>query len=247
MQKIRFLSGSALKIIAAIAMVVDHVGLLFFPSQNIFRIIGRLSFPIFAFMISEGARYTKNKLRYFLLMFSLATVCQVVYYFFDNGSLYMCILVTFSLSVLLIYSLNWFKRCIFEKDGSIYLKIFSGSLFIGLSLAIYYLTTVLTIDYGFGGIMVPVLASLFDFRKIDAPSVLRKLDTLFVRVICLTVGLIFLAFIGGPNQKYALLATPLLLLYSGSRGKYKLKYFFYIFYPLHLAVLEGIYMLLQAL
>ena len=44
-------------------------------------------------------------------------------------------------------------------------------------------------------------------------------------------------------QIYCLLALPLLALYSGKRGKRKMKYFFYLFYPLHLALLEGIYML----
>ena len=47
------LSGNALKIIAAISMVIDHTGMLIFPGEDIFRIIGRLAFPIFAFFIAE--------------------------------------------------------------------------------------------------------------------------------------------------------------------------------------------------
>ena len=65
MKKIRFLSGNMLKVIAAITMTVDHIGVIFFPSSNILRIIGRIAFPIFAFMIAEGCKYTKNKFRYF--------------------------------------------------------------------------------------------------------------------------------------------------------------------------------------
>ena len=68
------LNGNTLKIIAAIAMLCDHVGLMFFPQVSIFRIIGRLAFPIFAFMIAEGAHYTKRKARYFLTIFSLAAI-----------------------------------------------------------------------------------------------------------------------------------------------------------------------------
>ena len=49
------LSGNALKIIAALAMLCDHVGLMFFPHVRLFRIIGRLAFPIFAYMIAEAA------------------------------------------------------------------------------------------------------------------------------------------------------------------------------------------------
>ena len=58
------LSGNALKIIAAITMFIDHMGLMLFPKTLIFRYIGRLAFPIFAFMIAEGCRYTRNRLRY---------------------------------------------------------------------------------------------------------------------------------------------------------------------------------------
>ena len=65
-KKLRFLNGNVLKIIAAILMVIDHIGFTFFPSVMILRYIGRLAMPVFAFMIAEGCRYTKDKLRYFL-------------------------------------------------------------------------------------------------------------------------------------------------------------------------------------
>ena len=106
MSKLRILSGNILKIIAAISMVIDHIGFMFFPDLLILRLIGRIAFPIFAVMIAEGAKYTKNKLRYFLTIFLLGVICQVVYYFFDDHSLYMSILITFSISILLIYILN---------------------------------------------------------------------------------------------------------------------------------------------
>ena len=57
------LSGNQLKIIAAISMTVDHLGFILFPSLIILRIIGRIAFPIFAYMIAEGCRYTKNEKR----------------------------------------------------------------------------------------------------------------------------------------------------------------------------------------
>ena len=243
LDKFRFLSGNTLKLLAALFMVIDHVGLMFFPYEQSFRIIGRLAFPIFAFMISEGARYTKNKFRYFFLMFSLATACQIVYYFFDGGSLYMCILVTFSLSILLIYSLQWAKKALLSKESSLTEKIISPLAFLLLLALVYFLNEILEIDYGFFGILVPLFASLFDFRGIDAPSELKKLDCLPIRISCLLIGLLLLSLDCGSIQFYSLLCCPVLLLYSGNRGRYKMKYFFYLFYPLHLVVLEGIYIL----
>lgn len=82
------LTGNELKIIAAFAMLIDHIGLIFFPTEQAFRIVGRLAFPIFAFMIAEGCEYTKHKLRYFLTVAVLAAVCQCFYYLFEN-SLYV--------------------------------------------------------------------------------------------------------------------------------------------------------------
>ena len=106
------LDGNMLKIIAAVCMLIDHIGVRIFPEAIILRIIGRMSFPIFAFMIAEGCRYTKNKLRYFLSVFLLGAACQIVYYLYDE-SLDMCILITFSLSILIIYAMRTSKTQFF--------------------------------------------------------------------------------------------------------------------------------------
>ncbi len=56
---IGFISNFSLKIIACIAMTIDHIGYLLFPNIIVFRIIGRLAFPILAYLIAEGCKYTK--------------------------------------------------------------------------------------------------------------------------------------------------------------------------------------------
>nr|MBQ4317949.1 hypothetical protein [Clostridia bacterium] len=53
-------------------------------------------------------------------------------------------------------------------------------------------------------------------------------------------GLVLLAYDLSGNQWYSLLVIPFILLYSGRRGKVNTKYFFYIFYPAHLAILQAI-------
>ena len=112
---IRIFNTNAIKFLAAALMVIDHVGLLFFPTSPVFRWIGRLSLPLFAFAVSEGCRYTKNKVKHFALLFGLAALCQIVYYV-AMESLYMCILVTFSLSVLTIYALQYCKKQLFKAN-----------------------------------------------------------------------------------------------------------------------------------
>ena len=218
------LSGNALKLIAAASMFLDHMGLMLFPGNILFRILGRLALPIYAYMIAEGCKYTRNKKKYFGMVFGLAVICQVVYTLFA-GDTYLSILFTFSLSILTIYALQEYK-----KDPSLR----TGLLFSLAVAGVYLLNHIFTIDYGFWGCMLPVFAALLHGTEHD-----RKEANLAM----LAVGLLLLAADAGGIQIWSLLALPLLLMYSGRRGKWKMKYFFYIFYPAHLVVLEIIAML----
>ena len=83
-------------------MTCDHVGKLLLPQVMMLQIIGRLAFPIFAYMIAEGCYYTRSRAKYLRNIAAVALLCQIVY-FVAMGSLYQCIMVTFSLSVLLIF------------------------------------------------------------------------------------------------------------------------------------------------
>lgn len=225
------LSGNALKIIAALAMLCDHVGLMFFPHVRLFRIIGRLAFPIFAYMIAEGCRYTRSRPRYFLQIFLLAFGCQVVYFLVDR-SLYMSILVTFSCSIGVICALQQLK----ESSGS--RKLLWALLFITAVEIVYALNKLLEIDYGFWGCMTPVFPALFQDRRDAERKFVPKLDRRPVHIAMLAMGLLILWMDLGGEQLWSLMAVPVLLLYSGDRGKLPMKYFFYIFYPLHLAALQ---------
>ena len=61
------LTGNQLKLIALFAMTCDHVGMQIFPQLLWLRMIGRLAMPIYAFMIAEGCRHTRNRKKYLLL------------------------------------------------------------------------------------------------------------------------------------------------------------------------------------
>ena len=112
---------------------------------------------------------------------------------------------------------------------------------------LYYLHLYVQIDYGFWGILTPVFASVFDLKNINTKSFIKKLDNYYIRITLMSIGLIMLTIFGFDFQWACLLSIPLLLLYSEKRGRIKLKYFFYIFYPLHLVILQGIQMLLTLL
>lgn len=241
--KLRFLSGNMLKFIACITMLIDHAGLLLFPDSEILRIIGRISFPIFAFMIAEGCRYTKNKLRHFLLIFGLGVLCQLVFLVTDpkGGISYMNILITFSFSVITIYCLQLFKNQIFLQNKSVIRILCSAALFIGTTCGVYFFNKFIELDYGFCGAMLPVFASLFMFEPKSPLPIHKKLDKNIIHVLSLAVGLAVL-FVESlnPFKYYALLSLIPLLFYSGRKGKFNTKYFFYIFYPAHLVILYAI-------
>lgn len=228
-KQIGFLSGNQLKLIAMVAMTCDHIGVALFPGCTILRIIGRLAFPIFAWMIAEGCSYTRNRRKYLLQMAALALICQLVY-FFAMGSLYMCVLVTFSLSICLIYLLDYAKRNTSPIGWAVAACGVLAAWFVSEMLPDLLSGTDYRIDYRLPGILLPVLIWLGRTKT-------EKL------LLC-GLGLLWLALTFGHLQWYGFAALLLLALYSGKRGKWKMKYLFYIYYPAHLVLIQLIDMLL---
>ncbi len=239
MDRGRMLSGNALKMIAALAMLIDHIGVILLPQLPVLRIIGRLAFPIFAFMIAQGCRYTKNKARYFLTMFGVGAVCQAVLFFY-NQSLEMNVLITFSLSVLLIYSFQWAKEEIFAAQARIPVILCKVLLFGALLCGVGILGLYADLDYGATGAMLPLFAALLHPPRSASHTHLHRCDDPRLHALVMAVGLLLLALDDGGIQFFSFFALPLLLLYSGKRGKWRMKYFFYVFYPAHLLLLQMI-------
>ena len=221
------LSSNQLKLIALVLMTVDHVGLLLFPGLRVLRIIGRLAFPIFAYMIAEGCRYTSNRLRYFLGIFCLGLAMQV-FFWFTRHNYYQHILITFSFSIAIIFSMEQAA-----KRGGIWL-IAPGAALAAAAISCLFLRNLLhkntfAIDYGLCGVLLPVLIYLAQTRT--------------QKLLAAAIGLTAVCIATGKIQWYSLLALPLLALYNGQRGSYRLKYLFYVYYPLHLVILEIIRLL----
>ena len=240
MRHIQCLSGNMIKIIAAITMLIDHIGVVLYPHVTLFRIIGRISFPLFAFMLAEGARYTKSRVRHILLLGGLALLCQVVFYIV-SGLLIMSILVTFTISLALIYLMEAAKRVLLSQNARCRDRILLPLSFLIATFAAWLFCYFFTVDYGFVGCMVPLILSLPNTRGIEnAPPTLVRLDTPLARIplVCLCILIAALEF--GSLQLFSALSLPFLLLYSGKRGRWRMKYFFYVFYPLHLVLLYGI-------
>lgn len=212
------LTGNQLKLLAVVTMTIDHIGSHLLPQFMILRIIGRLAFPIFAYMIAEGCTYTKNRKRYLGTMLILSLIFQLVYYFAMN-SLYQCIFVTFSLSIANIYAIDK------AKSQPKYIPLAAGVLVLTVFLTTFMprILPGFKIDYRLFGVLLPVMI-YFGRNKWE-------------KLALLTIGLCLLSGTGASVQWYSLATVPILALYNGKRGRLNMKNFFYIYYPVHLVVI----------
>ena len=224
MESSRFpgLTGNQLKLIALITMTIDHAGMMLFPKVRILRAIGRIAFPIFAYMIAEGCRYTHSRKKYLLSMLGIAALYQIVC-FFAMGSLSMCVLVTFSLSIGLVYLADYAHAG--GRFGTVGLYTAFGAVFFLCYIAhdVLFPKTDFGIEYGLWGVLLPVFTYWGGKKQKKLPY--------------FTLGLTLLNLGFGGIQWFSMAAIPLLALYNGQRGKRKMKNLFYIYYPAHLVVI----------
>jgi len=213
------LTSNQLKLLALFAMTCDHVGKQLLPQYSILQIIGRMAFPVFAYMIAEGCRYTKDRKKYLLLMAAEAFVCQLVYWI-AMGSAYQCVLVTFSMSIVLIYVLDVAgkKRHVTGWIGAG--GVLAAVCFISIGLPELLRNTDFAIDYGLWGVLLPVVIYIGRTKP--------------EKLMLMGVVLLLLSATMGGFQWYSFVTLPLLACYNGERGKKKMKNLFYIYYPVHL-------------
>lgn len=218
-------SGNQLKILAIVLMTLDHIGMLLFPSVLWLRIVGRAAFPIFAYMIAEGCFHTRSRRRYFFTLAAVALPCQIVYALAMH-SLEQCVLVTFALSVALISLFDRARRMrsivawIWFVLG---LAVIVGGILMGEAMLSSWHFRV---DYGVVGVLLPLIIYLGRHK--------------WERLALAAVGLVLLSLCYAGIQWWCLTALIPLAFYSGERGRFRLKYLFYIYYPLHLVILYGI-------
>lgn len=204
------LDSFTLKWIAMITMLVDHVGAVLFPDQMTFRIIGRLAFPIYCFLLVEGAVHTFDWKKYLVRLSVFALISEIPFdlafrgRMFDWGSQNVFFTLAFGLTAVLILQ-KW----------KFALTSWAGVLL--LVLAAEFLRT----DYGGGGVIIILIFYL-----------LR--EHMIAKAFCF--GAEILVGYGG-LESFALCSLFPILCYNGKKGPGGLKYFFYIFYPAHLLLL----------
>lgn len=232
MERSKGLDGGALKGIAAALMLTDHVGAILLPEVPVLRCVGRLAFPIFAFFIAEGYAHTRDFGRYFRRLAILAVVSEIPFNL-ENGAVFdltrQNVLFTFCLALLTLRGLEALGR---ERG-------FGRWAGCGLVLAAGFAAgELLRTDYGGWGVVTVALLQLCRDGKYAKLWLLLAMAA----VNGLGMGSLTMPVFGGemPIQIFAVAALPVIWLYNGQAGPKGLRRAFYVFYPAHLLVLEGI-------
>ena len=210
------LGRELLKWIAIITMTVDHVGVILYPEFTVLRFIGRFSFPLFAYLLILGMEKTRNIRNYFARLFIFALISQVPFFLaldygpFDSLNIFF----TLSSGLLFVY---------FFKKSSVFV------------LVPVFASLVLPFDYGIYGIAI--IGCIFILKE----------NTKFGVFLLVLLNTLFL--VPWNIQFLSISAIPFIVLHkNGSLNITKetteectiplwRKYFFYVYYPLHLALL----------
>ena len=238
------ITSFVLHIFAMATMLLDHIYHSGLVDITWFTCVGRLAFPIFAFMIAEGFHYTKNRKKYALRMLIFAAITEIPFNLVVSGKLlyfpHQNVMWTFLLSILLLTLYEKIKQ---EKNAV--MRFFAYPIITVVFLVIALLGMV---DYNAIGILTVIL---FHFTRVE------KADTTKKKVVCRgiqLIGMLMLNFMVSsypeygiqiaPDlylsmQSFAVLALPLIWLYNGKQGYYNkyIKLSYYLFYPVHCLVL----------
>lgn len=232
------MSSFVLKLIAIIAMLLDHSNDALIGHFTILNLIGRIAFPIFCFQLVIGYTHTHDVKKYLLRLLAFAIISQIPYSLFMHsyiGSyLYLNVFFTLLFAVTILYIID-------SKKINIFLKITSIPL-------LMLIAQVTKMDYGaFGIALTIVIYSCYPF----ADKINRKLLTqnkffnivfyLFSALAIITISDIkYINFFPIIKVIELIIASYfsiiLTLFYNGKKGP-SIKYFFYVFYPVHLLIL----------
>ncbi len=222
-QKYKVLSGSTLKLIALVTMLIDHTTSAVIGSMivniydthdkyviiyNILRGIGRIAFPIYAFLLTEGYIHTHNRKKYGLSLLIFAVISEIPWNLCHVGTVRWE-----NQNVFFTLFLGYLGICLYEKFKTDFVKMFA------CLLALYAVTLVLKADYGCSGYCFILMVYILR----DKPC---------IRAI---IGSGFLS----STWKAGCAFIPIAL-YNGERGFIKgkfLKYLFYAIYPIHMLIL----------
>lgn len=214
-----------LKAIACITMLLDHIGAVFLPESLLLRCIGRLAFPIYCFLLSEGSHYTRDPGKYALRLTFLALLSEVPFELAFYGGY-----TPYRQNVMLTLLTGFLALETMKQCPNLLLK---GLIAMPFVLVGRYLRS----DYGYRGIMLIVLFGLT--RQLPYRHLLQLLGMVAIFGPMPSAELLHIGSFTLKMQQLALLAIVPIALYSGEKRTHNkvLQWGFNLFYPVHLAII----------
>lgn len=212
------ISHEGLKLIACVSMLLDHLGATLFPIPAL-RLIGRLSFPIYCFLLAEGVRHTRDPKKYLLRLGIGAILSEIPYDLLFYGRIGLQgqnVMVTLFLGAAMLMLLQQLRKPLYK---------FVLILFFGIAAEF------LQCDYGSRGIFLMGLLYLTDNVSLHLLGL--------VLVALASHGYLRFFGIPIPVQLFSVFALLPIYFYSGEKRRYSriLQWGFYLFYPAHLLAL----------
>lgn len=206
-----------LPVIAMTTMLIDHIGMMFFPEQSVYRIIGRIAFPLYCWFLVQGYRYTRHLGRYMRRLLALACLSQVPYSL-AAGRWELNVIFTLLLCLTALYAL--------ERVQPEWKKLLSlGAILCALAIV--------PMDYGLYGLLLVL--------------VYRYLDNWKLLLGHLLIDAAYWAFSGPGYglQLFSLLGSLLVVLPVPQRLPGRARWIYRSFYPAHLAILYLVWLGLE--
>lgn len=217
------MNSKQMKYIAIVSMVIDHIGAVFFPDLIVLRIIGRLAFPIFVFLVVQGLFHTASVQKYAARLLTFALVAEIPYDLCLFGRItwqQQNVLFTLFLGLIMINYIYYLDRQEKQTVRSLLQRV--------LVLAVVFMAAVLlNVEYGVFGLLLMLLLYLF---------VRHQLSNYWLVAIAGYVVAFSLIFTDYQLQIFSVLSLVWIGLYNPEAVKFN-KYIYYCFYPVHLLLL----------
>ena len=231
------LTSFSLHILAMAFMLCDHLWATVIPGNEWLTCVGRISFPIFAFMIVEGYFHTKKLKNYVLRLLIFAVLSEIPFNLMSGGSmfnpLHQNVLWTFLIGLGLIHLIERAKH----KRAIWMWLVTVVAILVGLLVALFGM-----VDYAYYGVLMMLVFYLFRGRRWWC--FVGQLICMWYINVEMMGGMVYPIELFGREwiihqQGFALLALIPIWLYHGKQGLYNkvLKYTYYAFYPVHLLLL----------
>lgn len=211
------MNSFTIKLIAFSTMIIDHIGLFFFPNIILLRIIGRLSFPLFAWLIANGASKTHSIKKYLLRILCLALVSQIPFTlanrFIDPNFSSLNVVFTLFLGLISVAFIQRFRNK---------LVWFLAITFLSIAASL------LRVDYGPFGVIL--IATYYIFRN-------NIKHLLFAQIFIFAFFNLLMGYNGFLSiETFGIVSLLFIVLYNGKQGV-RAKNIFYFFYPIQYIII----------